>query len=194
MTGNLVHTRRPSGRKGERRPSIWFGILTLLGGLFVFAQAHAQIGVSPKIDIVEEIDCLALNIYFEARGEPKLGQVAVGHVVLNRVVDKRFPETVCGVIRQGGEKKLNRCQFSWWCDGRSDRPRDAEAWQEIRSLAREVYWGFAGDPTTGALWYHALSVSPSWGKRLTRGPQIGQHLFYIDAKAASPQTASLVSY
>ncbi len=193
MIGNLVRTKRSSGRVGDRRPLAWLGVLTLLGGLFFFGQAQAQVGVSPKIDIVGEIDCLALNIYFEARGEPKLGQIAVGHVVLNRVVVKRVPETVCGVIRQGGEKVLNRCQFSWWCDGRSDQPRDAEAWREIRSLARKVYWGTADDPTTGALWYHAASVSPYWGKKLTRGPTIGRHLFYVDAKALAPQTASLAT-
>ncbi len=193
MIGNLVRTKRPSGRVRDRRALGWLGVLTLFGGLFIFGQAQAQVGVSPKIDIVGEIDCLALNIYFEARGEPRLGQIAVGHVVLNRVVDRRFPATVCGVIRQGGEKVLNRCQFSWWCDGRSDQPRDAEAWQESRTLARKVYWGYAEDPTTGALWYHALSVSPYWGKKLTRGPKIGQHLFYVDAKASTPQTASLVS-
>ena len=91
MIGDLVRTRGSSRRVGDRRPLVWLGVLTLLGGLFFFGQAQAQVGVSPKIDIVGEIDCLALNIYFEARGEPKLGQIAVGHVVLNRVVDKRYP-------------------------------------------------------------------------------------------------------
>jgi spore germination cell wall hydrolase CwlJ-like protein len=66
-----------------------------------------------------ELFCLAQNIYFEARGEPLLGKIAVGHVVLNRVADKRFPGHVCKVIQQGGNRRLHRCQFSWWCDGKA---------------------------------------------------------------------------
>ncbi len=161
------------------------GLLVLLGGLVLPAPAVAQ------VDIVEEIGCLALNIYFEARGEPDLGQVAVGHVVLNRVADRRFPGTVCEVVRQGGHKKLNRCQFSWWCDGRSDQPDNAQSWQKVRAVARKVYWGSAADPTAGALWYHADSVAPSWRRAFARGPKIGQHLFYLDANARPRQTASL---
>ncbi len=149
------------------------------------AKSAALVNSNHKvIDIVEEIDCLALNIYFEARGEFDLGKIAVGHVVLNRVADTRFPETVCAVVRQGGEKVLNRCQFSWWCDGRSDSPRDSQSWGQVKAVARKVYWGFSPDPTAGSLWYHAAHVSPSWAKALARGPKIGQHLFYSDDTAA----------
>ena len=132
--------------------------LAFLGALLNSLPAEAE----PQIDLAEEIGCLSLNIYFEARGEPDLGKAAVAHVVLNRVVDQRFPTTVCNVVRQGGERKLYRCQFSWWCDGRSDKPRDAESWQQAQAVAHQVYWGFAPDPTAGALWYHAASVSPSF--------------------------------
>ena len=163
--------------------------LALLGAIFVSAPAKAE----PHIDIAEEISCLALNIYFEARGEPDLGKVAVAHVVLNRVVDKRFPTTVCDVVRQGGERKLHRCQFSWWCDGRSDKPRNARSWQEVQTVAHQVYWGFEPDPTAGALWYHADSVSPSWGKVFNRGPKIGQHIFYKD-DVRPPQLTALPIY
>ena len=64
----------------------------------------------------DEISCLALNIYFEARNEPNEGKLAVSHVVMNRVMSSRFPGTVCKVIQQGGEIRRYRCQFSWWCD------------------------------------------------------------------------------
>ena len=187
MIGKFVCKRQHLGVLSRRGPLFWRGVLVLLGGFFLPAPALAQ------IDIVEEIDCLALNIYFEARGEPDLGKIAVGHVVLNRVADKRFPETVCDVIRQGGEKVLNRCQFSWWCDGRSDQPREARSWQKVRTVARNIYWGFSEDPTAGALWYHADSVAPYWSRVLARGPKIGQHLFYLDADAPPRQTASLPS-
>ncbi len=150
--------------------------LALLGGLLFAAPAAAE----TEVDIVEEIDCLALNIYFEARGEPDIGKIAVGFVVLNRVADRRFPETVCEVVQQGGEQTLHRCQFSWWCDGQSDKPLDARSWRKIQTVARTVYWGFSNDPTDGALWYHADSVSPYWGQILNRGPKIGQHIFYVD--------------
>jgi len=70
--------------------------------------------------------CLALNIYHEARNQPTIGQVAVGQVVMNRVRDERFPDTVCGVVKQGQTYSWqpdlpirNKCQFSWWCAGQT---------------------------------------------------------------------------
>ena len=128
-----------------------------------------------------EIECLALNIYFEARGEPEAGQLAVGHVVMNRVASARFPSTVCGVIQQGGELRRYRCQFSWWCDGRSDKPRNKRLWEKSAELALNVYWGRSEDPTDGALWYHADYVKPYWRNDFLRGPKIGRHIFYSPA-------------
>ncbi len=122
--------------------------------------------------------CLALNIYFEARGEPLLGKIAVGHVVLNRVANDRFPQQVCRVIRQGGAKRLHRCQFSWWCDGRSDRPRNAKAWSEAMFVAGLIRIGATIDPTSGALWYHAAHVKPDWSRQFNRQSKIGEHIFY----------------
>ena len=125
-----------------------------------------------------ELHCLALTIYFEARGESKAGKSAVGHVVMNRVLDRRFPSDACRVVRQGGEWPRYRCQFSWWCDGRSDRPRDKRAWLESIQVASDVLAGRSIDPTQGALWYHADYVSPVWRKAYFRGPRIGRHIFY----------------
>lgn len=150
-------------------PTAFLGLFLGLG-----ASGPAEAG----LDLRHEIECLALNIYHEARGEPKVGRLAVGHVVLNRVADGRFPASVCDVVRQGEAKRLHRCQFTWWCDGRSDQPRDAEAWRESMALARTVFWGFSKDPTLGALWYHATWVKPIWRKALNRGPRIGEHVFY----------------
>ncbi|MDH3475798.1 MAG: cell wall hydrolase [Rhodospirillales bacterium] len=146
----------------------------------VQSAALAQVaGMAPtRADFDQELACLALNIYHEARGEPRDGQVAVAQVVLNRVESERFPDTVCRVVRQGGEQVRYRCQFSWWCDGRPDRPGDLALWESSKELAEEVYWGRSEDPTQGALWYHANYVSPYWGRVFQRGVQIGKHIFY----------------
>ena len=124
------------------------------------------------------LECLALNIYWEARSEPLEGQVSVAAVTLNRVADGRFPNGVCAVVRQGGQKRLNSCQFSWWCDGKSDIPEEAEAWQTSKALARRALFGELADPTAGALWYHANYVSPSWTSRMVQTAWIGRHIFY----------------
>ncbi len=174
-------------RTGGLRASFLSGLALL--AVFLLGAGPA----SARPDIVQEIECLALNIYHEARGEPNLGKLAVGHVVLNRVSDPRYPETICGVIKDGGAERRHRCQFSWWCDGRSDVPRNAREWERSQALARHIFWGLSIDPTDGALWYHADYVRPIWRKALTKGPKIGQHIFYTAKTKASSrvQKASL---
>jgi len=126
----------------------------------------------------EELTCLAQNIYFEARSEPLAGKLAVAHVVMNRVASQYFPDTVCGVVQDGTDEVLHRCQFSWYCDGKPDVVEDNGAWQEATSLASKVYWGRVDDPSGGALWYHADYVKPVWRKAFSEGPTIGRHIFY----------------
>lgn len=126
----------------------------------------------------EEIDCLALNIYFEARGESDKGKRAVAHVTMNRVADDAFPSTVCAVIREGGTVDPLKCQFTWWCDARSNQPFDIVAWQDSLEVAEQVYRIPSEDLTGGALWYHADYVAPPWRRRLEPGPKIGSHIFY----------------
>jgi spore germination cell wall hydrolase CwlJ-like protein len=151
--------------------------------LGVWLTSAAASPTAADYDVREEIQCLALTIYFEARGESYDGKVAVGHVVMNRAANERFPQRVCEVVRQGGEAERFRCQFSWWCDGLSDRPVEEAAWDEAKALARRIFWGFSDDPTTGALWYHADYVSPAWRHDLGEGPKIGRHIFYVDPDA-----------
>jgi len=144
--------------------------------------------------VSDQIRCLALTIYYEARGEPKVGKIAVGHVVMNRVRDAKFPNDVCAVVRQGGERPRFRCQFSWWCDGRSDTPHERAAWRVSRVLAQKIFWGFSADPTGGALWYHATYVKPTWRRAYQRGPTVGRHTFYRRASGiilASQRALSL---
>ena len=153
------------------------GLALTLSIVSVSAQASSVAGAA-KMDF-ESLRCLALNIYHEARGEPLQGKIAVAHVVLNRAAARRFPTSVCEVIKQGGENRRYRCQFSWWCDGRSDTPRDLAAWRESLLIALLIRRGAADDPTEGALWYHADSVRPYWANILTPHTKIGRHIFYV---------------
>lgn len=129
-------------------------------------------------DLDREFECLALNIYWEARSESSLGQFGVAAVTLNRVAADSFPDSVCEVVQQGGEQKLHRCQFSWWCDGKEDEPKNPAAWAAARSVAYTVLFFDPPDPTHGALWYHADYVEPSWSKVLSRVTTIGRHIYY----------------
>jgi hypothetical protein len=126
----------------------------------------------------KEQECLAEAIYFEARGEPEAGQAAVAQVVLNRVRNPAYPDTICGVVYQN-EKWRNRCQFSFACDGRPERIRSQAEYQTAERIALEVtegkLWLFeVGDSTH----YHANYVNPHWGKRMNKVDRIGAHIFY----------------
>jgi spore germination cell wall hydrolase CwlJ-like protein len=126
----------------------------------------------------KEMKCLATAVYFEARGEPVAGQVAVAQVVLNRLKSDRYPDTVCGVVYQNAQRR-NRCQFSFACDGKSDVPREAAAWRRARNVATDVLahrrqlWVLES-----ATLYHARYVRPAWAPKVTLVSSIGQHLFY----------------
>jgi len=139
----------------------------------------------------EAVMCLALNMYWEAKNQSMIGQVAVGQVVMNRVQDKRFPNTVCEVVYQGEHRPSwkdptkehpvrHRCQFSWYCDGKSDVPnKDSKQWFKAMDYARIVYSGrIAYDLTEGSTHYHATYVRPSWAKTKTRTTRIESHIFY----------------
>ena len=119
-----------------------------------------------------EIHCLALHIYHEARGESLEGRLAVAAVTMNRVRDERFPDRVCEVVWQPR-------QFSWTHDGRSDRPRELDAWRHALRIAKAIY-GVGRVRTVGdATFFHATyGRAPYWtrSKQLVR--RIGRHLFY----------------
>ncbi len=138
----------------------------------------------------KEIRCLALNIYWEARSEPLDGQVAVAAVTLNRVEDRSFPDEICNVVRQGGEIRRHRCQFSWWCDGKKDDPLEAEAWRRANTLARLTSAGVIEDPTGGAMWYHADYVDPYWADAKKQVTKIGRHIFFTLPKRAPTQVSA----
>ncbi len=187
----LAQWAAPLARRGvriARRTGVRLGGWTLrrprtaLGAGLAVSLAAAAVVVlwpAPRLDLSASLDCLALNIYHERRGEPLEGKIAVGQVVMNRVGDPAFPAGVCDVVKQGGERPRDRCQFSWWCDGLSDRPDDAGAWEDIKGLAGKILAGGLEDPTRGALWYHADRVTPDWQMDIIRQGKIGQHVFYI---------------
>ena len=130
--------------------------------------------------------CLALNTYHEAKNQSMIGQVATAQVVMNRVADSRYPNSVCEVVKQGPKYKgsdvpvRHKCQFSWFCDGKSDEPRrDSKEWFKAQDYARIVLSGrIALDVTEGATHYHATYVKPSWAKTKTRTTRIESHIFY----------------
>ena len=137
--------------------------------------------------MMSAIACLATAIYFEARGEPMVGQVAVAQVIVNRVYDERFPDTVCDVVKQGEYYTCNksipikyRCQFSFWCDGKPEVMRDETAKQWAYNVAESTLQGIFYDTTSGATHYHADYVVPDWSKNsmFTKTVQINAHIFY----------------
>jgi spore germination cell wall hydrolase CwlJ-like protein len=90
----------------------------------------------------QETTCLAQNIYFEARDQTIKGQIAVSLVTINRLKSKRFPNTICKVVKQAryrnGKVVRNKCHFSWFCDGKSDRPKDRIAWKVSLTIAKAM--------------------------------------------------------
>ena len=120
--------------------------------------------------------CLATNIYFEARGESKLGQKAVAWVTLNRVEDPNYPDTICDVV-------WDNKQFSWTHDGKSDVPKDRDAWLEAQLMAFQVLVDYQlnnEDPTEGSIMFHEATIKPEWRKEYEVTSRIDNHIFYKD--------------
>ena len=167
-----------------------FAVVTsIVFGSITYVQAKEQ-----QLKLLDEIEqkqhiCLAMNIYYEARGSSMADQVATADVVLNRVQDTRYPNTICEVIQQGPTVESwktgddvpirNKCQFSWWCDGKADNPQDKDEWINAQMLAYYIieegkFRGIA----EGATHYHATYVHPSWANSLSLVGTIGAHIFY----------------
>jgi len=123
--------------------------------------------------------CLAQAVYFEARGEPAEGQLAVAQVVMNRVASQYYPNNVCDVVYQN-QNRRNRCQFSFACDGRPERINDQEAWGVATTIATKVLTGEVMSEAVGvqATHYHASYVRPNWIRDMVKIRQIGAHIFY----------------
>lgn len=173
-------------RKTRIYKNIYKVIMIICGIWFLLYSIDAR-GQS-----VDEFECLAKNIYFEARSESNLAQQAVAWVTLNRLTSAKFPNTICGVVKQGKKSKWwkdyngedrpvrNSCAFSWYCDGRSDRIHEEDAFMAARMNAYFVVMVYKRgvDPTNNADHYHADYVKPIWGKKEYQTAQLGSHIFY----------------
>ena len=143
---------------------------------------------------VADVSCLAKNIYFEAGVESTAGKLAVANVTINRATHANFPNTICGVVREGVHyyslkrdeyfPVRNRCQFSWYCDGLGDNPREGRTWESSQELAIKVLVNYYDkaliDITDGAMYYHAnwMETYPSWSKKKKVMTSIDRHIFY----------------
>lgn len=128
--------------------------------------------------------CLAEALYFEARGESVKGQFAVAEVILNRVDSRSFPNTVCGVVKQGTGRKY-ACQFTYTCDGHKEVIREKAAYARVGKVAKLMLDGAPRQLTQGATYYHTKAVRPSWSRKFHRTATIGVHHFYRGATRLS---------
>ena len=132
-----------------------------------------------------EIECLARNIYFESLNQSVMGQLAVAHVTLNRVKLNRYPDSLCGVVtdsnkKKNGKVKRHSCQFSWYCDGKDDTPKNMALYGNAVTVAKvaiQIFYTY-GDVTGGATHYHANYVDPKWNKTMQRVARVDDHIFY----------------
>ena len=133
----------------------------------------------------KELHCLALNVYFEARGEEPDGQFAVADVVMHRVNHFEYPDTICGVVQEGVYPSWNptvplknKCQFSWFCDRKPDTPFDLEAFEAAMYVATVVLGDDYHPVIEYGLYYHTHDVNPDWAEEKLQVASIGNHLFY----------------
>jgi spore germination cell wall hydrolase CwlJ-like protein len=125
-----------------------------------------------------ERECLATAIYFEARSEPPSGQVAVAQVILNRVDNPNYPDSICGVVYENDHRR-NACQFSFACDGLPEAALEQQAWEQAKKISDEVVAGQAKvTKVATATHYHATYVDPYWAPSMQRLTKIGAHVFY----------------
>lgn len=165
-----------------RGPVAWAHDLSSAGLLGRFIRntrdAAADLPLPASVWEADEQRCLAEAIYFEARGEPEVGQIAVAQIVLNRVGSSDYPDTICGVVYQD-QAMRDQCQFSFACDGIANRVDSARDWRSARRIARQATAGSNRlADLSGATNYHADYVTPYWAKDMNLVARIGAHLFY----------------
>jgi hypothetical protein len=143
-----------------------------------FISPAGRLGLSGKPRVKAE-KCIADAVYFEARGEPLPGQMAVAQVVLNRVFSGRYPDNVCGVVYQNAGRHL-ACQFTFACEGKDLSRIDApDMWEQAKRIAKDVLDGKIWLSEVGhATHYHASWVRPSWVNEMAKLYKLGVHTFY----------------
>ena len=136
------------------------------GGESLAALVRANASADAEGD---EMRCLATAVYFESKGEPLAGQLAVARVIINRAQSGRFAPTLCGVVRQPS-------QFSFVRGGNFPRVGNASQWRDAVGVAQVAMKDLHASPADSALYFHARRVSPAWGKRQVAS--VGNHIFY----------------
>ena len=144
-----------------------------LDGLESFQVAH----MAQAEEMSREAKCLAQAVYYEARSEKTAGQLAVAEVVMNRVMDHRYPNTICDVVFQGATRTTG-CQFTFTCDGAMRKTPRGVKWTKAKTIAAHVLMGLNEQKTKGATHYHATYVDPVWNAGLVKTRQIDTHIFY----------------
>jgi len=137
------------------------------------AQAVDPLGEAALNDA---ITCLSRTIYWEAKGEAGVGMESIANVVMNRLGHEGFPDTICEVVKQGREQ--GSCQFSWWCDGRSDDAEEEKAYAIAKEIARKALNRQLADRTGGAMYFHQRQQSPDWSEEYIKTVTVGEHVFY----------------
>lgn len=128
--------------------------------------------IDTNVELTEQMQCLAGAVYFESRGEPLAGQLAVAQVVINRAEDRRWPASYCGVVYQ-------RAQFSFVRGGRMPRINtSSQAWRRAVAVAQIAHDGLWESEAAEAVYFHASYVRPRWSRSKTRVAQIDTHVFY----------------
>ena len=159
------------------------GLVAGFGG--AYSPAARPFKFPGALEGSRELDCLTQAVYYEARGETPSGQAAVAQVVLNRARNAAFPKTICGVVFQRASAR--GCQFSFACDGSTQRGREAGAWNRAQKIASRALDGFVMAEVGSATHFHTLNVAPMWGPRLLRVAQVGMHVFYrFGGRAGAP--------
>jgi spore germination cell wall hydrolase CwlJ-like protein len=157
-----------SAAKGSKTPPSRSEIITKTE-----AQAVDPVGEEPVDDA---ITCLSRTIYWEAKNEGAAGMEAIASVVMNRLGHKGFPNTICGVVKQGHEH--GACQFSWWCDGRSDDAQEDKLYAIAKEIARKALNRQLPDRTGGAMYFRQRKATPGWSAEYIKTVEIGEHIFY----------------
>jgi hypothetical protein len=152
----------------------WGVLLVVILAVMAVASLGAWIGNAEERRLArraEDLQCLAENVYHEARGELRVGQYAVAEVTMNRMRSSEFPDSVCGVVHQRGA-------FSWTYGAAPPTPAGYE-WRRAQAVASTVYDNDEAPLVAGALYYHAAHVSPRWAATRSQVTRIGRHIFYL---------------
>jgi spore germination cell wall hydrolase CwlJ-like protein len=177
LQAEVAALNRADVEAGRLVASAEFRALTPEERTSLLAFSAEEIDLLPAATGDAEWRCLAEALYFEARGESIAGQVAVAEVILNRVDSPAYPDSVCGVVRQGMEER-HGCQFSYLCDGRPETITERRMYSRVAKIARIMLDGQPRMLTGGALYFHTTAVRPAWTRRMDRTARIGDHIFY----------------